>query len=79
MECMKQEQDELGALIQEIDDEIQDNPASGLEPGLEARAEKDLDILLGKMNKFRAEVRLFIDECSGDCEPLKETWKTRLN
>ena len=51
---MKQEQDELGALIQEIDDEIQDNPASSIRPGLEARVEKDLDNLLAMMNKSKA-------------------------
>ena len=38
MEYMKQEQDKLGALMQEIDYEIQDNPASSIDPGLEARA-----------------------------------------
>ena len=75
---MKQKQDELEVLIQEIDYEIQDNPASGIEPGLETGAKKDLDILLVMMNKFRAEVRLFINKCLGDCEPLKETWETRL-
>ena len=79
MECMKQKQDELEVLMQEIDYEIQDNPASSIDPGLEAGAEKDLDNLLAMMRKFRAEVRLFISKCSRDCEPLKETWKTRLN
>ena len=69
---------ELLELRQEILDEIDDNPAEQIKQGLEARAEKDLDNLLGLMKRFRIETRRFLGRCTDEGKDLAVVWEANL-